>query len=179
MGISIIYAVSKNGVIGQNNTIPWHLKDELSYFSKVTQDCILIMGRKTYESLPTSKLPGRHLIVVSKDHYSEINQSSAPNNVVSVASIDEALLTCNVMQRILGKKDIFFIGGKDIISKGFTYASQVFVTVVDVQVTEDETNVIVEPIDTDIWNLVKFQQHTDTNTGVSFTTMQYQKIKDC
>ncbi len=175
MSIGIIYAVSKNHVIGQNNTIPWHLKDELGYFSKVTQDCILIMGRKTYESLPNSKLPGRHLIVVSKDHYSEINQSNAPRNVVSVASIDEALLTCNVMQRILGKKDIFFIGGKEIISKGFTYASRVFVTVVDIEVTEHKTNVVVEPINSEVWNLVKLDHHKDASTGVSFTTMQYQK----
>ena len=175
MGISVIYAVSKNGVIGQNNTIPWHLSDELKYFSRVTRDSILIMGRKTYESLPNKTLPDRHLIVVSKDHYSEINQSNAPRNVVSVASIDEALLTCNTLQRILGKKDIFFIGGKEIISKGFTYASRVFVTVVDIEVTEHKTNVVVEPINSEVWNLVKLEHHKDASTGVSFTTMQYQK----
>ena len=120
MGISVIYAVSKNGVIGQNNTIPWHLSDELKYFSRVTRDSILIMGRKTYESLPNKTLPDRHLVVVSKDHSSMINASAAPINVVAVGDIKEAMLVSRSIQRISGSSQVFFIGGKEIIVAGLS-----------------------------------------------------------
>ena len=50
MGISVIYAASKNNVIGQNNIIPWNDPNDLVRFKNITEDGILIMGRKTYES---------------------------------------------------------------------------------------------------------------------------------
>lgn len=64
MTISLIVAVSDNNVIGKNNTLPWHLPDDLKYFRKVTKGHTVVMGRKTYESIG-KPLPDRRNIVIS------------------------------------------------------------------------------------------------------------------
>ena len=175
MGISVIYAVSKNGVIGQNNTIPWYLSDELKYFSRVTRDSILIMGRKTYESLPNKTLPDRHLVVVSKDHSSMINASAAPINVVAVGDIKEAMLVSRSIQRISGSSQVFFIGGKEIIVAGLKEAGTLYVTEVDIEVSEDPSNIVVDPVDLNVWELKTTEYYKDTKTGILFTTMKFVK----
>src|SRR6478752_9533764 len=63
--ITLIAAVSKNGVIGNRNKTPWHIPDELELFKKITYDHAVIMGRKTYESIGHT-LPGRRMIVLTR-----------------------------------------------------------------------------------------------------------------
>ena len=66
MKLSLIVAVSRNGVIGVDNQLPWHLPEDLKYFKSVTMGKPLIMGRKTYDSIGRP-LPGRTNIVVTRD----------------------------------------------------------------------------------------------------------------
>mgnify|MGYP003962973509 FL=1 len=60
-----ILAMNRKNVIGRNNSIPWYLPEDLNYFRRVTQNQIVIMGRKTYESLPLSPLPKRINVVLT------------------------------------------------------------------------------------------------------------------
>ena len=66
MKISLIVAVSRNGVIGVDNQLPWHLPEDLKYFKSVTMGKPIIMGRKTYDSIGRP-LPGRTNIVITRD----------------------------------------------------------------------------------------------------------------
>ena len=96
MNISIIVAMSKNRVIGKNNTMPWHLTDDLKNFKSVTTGKTIIMGRLTYESIG-KPLPNRKNIVLSRNLknskviiYSELYTygiSNANNLIISEAAI--------------------------------------------------------------------------------------------
>src|SRR5690606_39108924 len=68
MIISLIAAVSQNGVIGKNNDLPWHLPDDMKYFMQTTKEHHVIMGRKNYESIPEKfkPLPNRTNIVITR-----------------------------------------------------------------------------------------------------------------
>jgi dihydrofolate reductase len=66
MIISLVYAVSQNGVIGDNGGLPWHVPSDLKHFKAVTMGKPIIMGRKTWESLPRTPLPGRMNIVLTR-----------------------------------------------------------------------------------------------------------------
>ena len=69
MRLNLIYARAANGVIGKDNAMPWHLPEDLAHFRRHTQGCPVIMGRKTWESLPAKfrPLPGRLNIVLTRD----------------------------------------------------------------------------------------------------------------
>jgi len=66
--LGLIYARARNGVIGAGGTLPWHLPADLAHFKAITQGCPVIMGRKTWDSLPPRfrPLPGRRNIVVTR-----------------------------------------------------------------------------------------------------------------
>ena len=68
-GLTLIAALARNGVIGNNNALPWHLPEDLKHFKELTTGHAVIMGRKTWESLPARfrPLPGRQNIVVTRD----------------------------------------------------------------------------------------------------------------
>ena len=82
--VTLIAAVSRNGVIGRNGSLPWSLPDDLKFFKRTTIGHALIMGRGTYESLPVA-LPGRKLIVISS------TMTDPPEGVTVVRDFDEAL----------------------------------------------------------------------------------------
>ena len=67
LNVCLIAARGKNNVIGNEGDLPWRLKDDLTFFKKVTMGCPILMGRKTWESLPKRPLPGRANLVVSRD----------------------------------------------------------------------------------------------------------------
>ncbi len=68
MQLNLIFAKSRNGVIGKDGSLPWHLPEDLAHFKRVTLGCPVIMGRKTWDSLPPRfrPLPGRNNVVVTR-----------------------------------------------------------------------------------------------------------------
>ena len=103
MNISIIVAISKNGVIGKNNKLAWNLPDDIFYFSKMTIGHSVIMGRKNWDSIPNKwrPLPNRKNIIISR------NKNQNFKNVDITNSIEKAIK--------IGRKnedeEIFIIGG--------------------------------------------------------------------
>ena len=69
MNYELIVAMSKNGVIGNNNKLPWYIPEDLVNFSELTKGHIIIMGRKTFESLPNGPLKNRLNVVLSRTIY--------------------------------------------------------------------------------------------------------------
>ncbi len=93
----ILVAVSPEGIIGKDNLIPWHYSEDLKRFKSLTLGKTVIMGRRTWESLPVKPLPDRRNIVITR---------SLIEGVECFPSIDDALGTCN--------GDVWFIGGAGI-----------------------------------------------------------------
>ena len=134
--ISIIAAVSKNGVIGVDNTLPWDLPVDLKRFKEITTGNVVIMGRKTYESIGKA-LPNRVNIVVTRD------KNFFVSGVLSANSLDSALLKAG------NNKDIFIIGGGEIYRQSMDFVDKLYITEVDMEVEGDTTF----PTISDKWNV--------------------------
>ena len=117
--LSIVVAVDENNVIGKDNSLPWHLPNDLKYFKKVTltESKTMIMGRKTFESLKTL-LPGRKHIILTKNKNFNVEDS----NVEIINKID----TLNPL--INDKKEYFVIGGGEIFSLLLPYTEKIYMT---------------------------------------------------
>ena len=118
MNIHIIWAQDNNGGIGKNNTLPWHIPEDLMNFKKITSNNTVIMGRKTWESLSKKPLPNRRNIVLS---------SKKIDDVESYSSIDLCL------ESLAGDKlgDIFIIGGKMVYNSFYNHADILHITLID------------------------------------------------
>ena len=116
--LSIIVAVAENNVIGGNNSLLWHLSEDLKRFKEITMDNTIIMGRKTFESLP-GILPGRDHIVITKDETYTVDS----NRVTIIHSFQE------VLDRYLNSKDeAFIIGGGEIYNLAFPHCNKLYLT---------------------------------------------------
>ena len=120
MEINLIWAQDLNGGIGKKGQLPWHVSEDLQNFKKITIDSIIIMGRKTWDSLPFKPLPNRRNIVLSKDKIS---------NVEVYHSIDVCL--ASLKQELVPR--IFIIGGATIYKSFFSYASHLHITFVNLE----------------------------------------------
>ncbi|MCR4313188.1 MAG: dihydrofolate reductase [Candidatus Roizmanbacteria bacterium] len=127
--ISIIAAIGKNRELGKDNKLLWHIPEDFKRFKDLTSGHVVIMGRKTYKSLPEKfrPLPNRINIVITKDINYKIN------GAVVCHSIKEAITSAVEEQR--GKtaevKEIFIIGGASIYEQGIKYADKLYLTLVD------------------------------------------------
>ena len=109
----ILVAVSPEGIIGKDNSIPWHYSTDLKRFKRLTLGKTVIMGRRTWESLPVKPLPDRRNIVITR---------SALEGVECFQSIDNALATC--------EGDVWFIGGAGIYQEALGKADIIDMTLV-------------------------------------------------
>ena len=118
MQLHLIYARATNGVIGVNGTLPWHLPEDLAHFKRTTLGCPVIMGRKTWDSIPAKfrPLPGRTNIVVTRQgNWNENGARPAKN-------IPEALQICEQIAHV------WVIGGAQIYAQALPLAHTVVVT---------------------------------------------------
>lgn len=118
--LQLIFARARNGVIGHNNTLPWHLPEDLAHFKATTLGQPVIMGRKTWDSLPVKfrPLPGRTNIVVTRqpDWQSE--------GALVVHSLQEALQACP-------EQAPWVIGGAELYRLALPWATRVVVTEIE------------------------------------------------
>ncbi len=138
--ISIIVAMAKNGVIGANNAIPWHLPNELKMFKRLTMGHHLVMGRKTYESIGRL-LPGRTTVIVTRQAHYDVPGAIIAHSLagaINAAARDD---------------EIFVIGGAEIFREALLMATRVHLTVVDAQPAGDA---FMPPLD-DTWRPVSTQ----------------------
>ena len=122
--VSIIAAISKNNVIGCNNSIPWHLKEDLNIFSRITKHHTVVVGRKTQESIVKKlgqPLPDRKTIVLTRQ-----TDYIAPG-CKTAHSLKEAL------ERVTKDTQVFIIGGSEIYKLALPYATRMYLTKVSVE----------------------------------------------
>ena len=116
--INLIYARAANGVIGKNNAMPWHLPEDLAHFKRLTQGWPVIMGRKTWDSLPARfrPLPGRTNVVITRQP--DWNEAGAQ----PAASLADALGQCSLSE------EVWVIGGAQIYAQAEPLAERIEVT---------------------------------------------------
>jgi dihydrofolate reductase len=126
MEIIIIVAMARNRIIGKDGMMPWHIPEDLRLFKKATMGHPMIMGRKTFESLP-GLLPGRRHIVLSR------NKDYTPRGGEYASSMTDALRLCKKAEKV------FLIGGADIFEQGFSVATSILLTLLEREVEGDVT----------------------------------------
>jgi dihydrofolate reductase len=130
MIVSLIVAVSENGVIGRDGGLPWHLSSDLKLFKQATMGKPMIMGRKTFEAIGRV-LPGRANIVVTR------SKAAMPPGVQRAGSLEEALALADKIARADGQDELFVIGGGEIYRQVLPRADRVYRTEVHLSVDGD------------------------------------------
>ena len=115
MDIHLIWAQDENGGIGINGKLPWHISEDLKNFKSITNNSIIIMGRKTWDSLPFKPLPNRRNIVFSK---------SLQNNVETFTTFDD----CFNQLKSENIEKVFIIGGRSIYKLFYNKADFLHIT---------------------------------------------------
>jgi len=127
MILSIIVAVGKNNEIGEGNRLLWHLPAELKHFKEITTGHTIIMGRKTFESLPKGPLPNRRNIVISRNPELKIEGAEV------YSSLELALL------KTINDDEVFIIGGAQIYRQTFPDADKLYLTKVHAEFPQADT----------------------------------------
>jgi len=156
--LSIIVAMSSNRVIGVNNTLPWHLSEDLKHFKSLTTGHTIIMGRKTYESIGRP-LPNRRNIVISR------NSNTSYEGVEVVHSLEDAFSIST------NDKEVFVIGGSNIYEQALSFVDQLYITEIKKSFIGDA---FFPEINKQIWIEYSRDDHI-TNDGLEFSFVKYQK----
>jgi dihydrofolate reductase len=122
--LSVIVAIAKEGVIGVDNTLPWHLPEDLKRFRALTMGHHIIMGRKTYDSLGRL-LPGRTMVIVTRNRDYQIEGALIAN------SLEQAIALCH------NDDEVFLIGGAELYQAGLGLADKLYITEIDLAVVGD------------------------------------------
>ena len=139
-------ARARNGVIGRDGTLPWRLKSDLANFRAVTMGKPVIMGRKTWESLPRKPLVGRTNIVLSRDG------SFEPKGAVVCEDFAEAVGMAREQAADDGASEFCVIGGASLFELALQRAGRIYLTDIDAEV---EGDVVLSPIDERRWREVR------------------------
>lgn len=160
--IRLVVAVAENGVIGADGDLPWRLPDELKHFRRITMGHIVLMGRKTYDSLPKA-LDGRQMWVLSRA------AQEAREGVQWFADLDTAV-------RAAGPQPLFVIGGASLYAACREQARVIHLTHVHAEVAGDTH---FAPLPSEQWQQVSCERHAaDDRHAHAFSMCEYQRRTD-
>lgn len=156
--ISILVAVSKNGVIGKDGKLPWHISEDLKRFKALTTGHPIIMGRKTWESIGSKPLPNRTNIIITRD-----KKFKAMGGEVA-HSVEEAIELAKKME----KEEIFFIGGGEIYKLVLPLTDRIYLTLVEEEVNGDTFF----PNYSDFKKIISEEKKSDGELSYKFLTLE-------
>ena len=160
--ISIIAAVSENYGIGKLNKLPWHLSADLKRFKELTTGHAIIMGKRTFESLPQGALPNRKNIVLTSIMSEGVNEG-----YYEADSLEDAIFLCEK------EEQIFIIGGSSVYKQMIDKVDSLYITWVNAQISADA---FFPTIDFDKWLEVSREDHpADTKNEYPYSFVQYKK----
>lgn len=162
--LSCIVAMGADNSIGLNGDMPWHLSEDLKHFKAVTTGHPVIMGRKTWESLPKKPLPGRRNIVVTR------NASYDAPGAETAGSLSDAL-------DLLAPDDSpFLIGGGSLYSQAIQMCGRLVVTHINTLVPSADT--FFPAIDPAMWRISRLEGPFVSKSGLTFSFAEYERIAD-
>ncbi len=152
--ISIIVAVSDDWGIGKDNELLWKISEDLKRFKRLTTGKTVIMGKKTWESLPKKPLPGRNNIVITDVPGEKIDQAEM------AYSINEALSKCDKGE------ESFIIGGGSIYRQFLPLADRLYITHVHLKAPAD---IYFPSIDMSLWEVIEKEEFNDGPVPYTYT----------
>lgn len=154
--ISMIVATSKNNGIGKNNSLLWHISEDLKRFKEITSGHKMIMGRKTFKSLP-GILPNRHHIILTRDNNFNVDS----DKVTIVHDIDEIIKSYKN-----SSEEVFIIGGGEIYNLFMPYVDKLYLTKVE---KDFDADTFFPQINMNNWEIIhKSDKKTDEKSGLIF-----------
>lgn len=157
--ISIIAAVSDDNGIGKDNELLWHISEDLKRFKRLTTGKTVLMGKRTWESLPVKPLPGRRNIVLT-DKPGECFECSE-----TAYSIPDALEKCK------GDEEVFVIGGGSVYSQFMPYAGRLYITHIH---QNRDADTFFPAIDPELWEVEHSEEHISPE-GIPYTYIIYNR----
>lgn len=148
--LAIVVARAANGVIGRDGDLPWRLKSDLALFKANTLGKPIIMGRKTWDSLPRKPLPGRMNVVLTRD------QSFEPEGAIACETWMEAVQMAKEQAADDSVDEVCVIGGRALFELALPKAKRLYLTEVDAQVDGD---VHFPVFDENAWTEVRREAH--------------------
>ena len=160
--INIICALAENNAIGFENRLLYRLSSDLRHFKELTSGHTVIMGRKTFDSLPKGALPNRRNIVLSRQeelHY---------ENAECYRSLEEALMQCDYTE------DIYIIGGGELYKQTINLANRIHLTLVDD--TPAEADAFFPTLNLEEWVETAREEHpADEKHAQAYTFIDYER----
>jgi dihydrofolate reductase len=159
--VQLVWAQARGGAIGRDNTIPWRVPEDMVRFKELTMGNPVIMGRKTWDSLPPAfrPLPGRRNIVVTRD------DDWSADGAVRAHSVDEALILAD-------GEPVSVIGGAEIYRATMGHATDLRITEIDVDV--DGADAFAPPIGPE-WDAVDTGERLTSRTGIGYRFVDYRR----
>lgn len=158
-GLSLIWAMDRNRVIGKDNKLPWRLPAEMAYFREVTMGHTVVMGRRTFESIG-KPLKGRRNVILTR------NRSYRQPDCEVAHDVEEVLAR-------FGGETLFIIGGAQVYRAFLPYAEKLYVTVIDHAFDGDET---FPEFDLSEWTLISERPGpTDVDNPYPFTFQVFER----
>lgn len=164
--ISIIAAIAENGAIGLNGKLLYWLPADLKRFKALTTGHTIIMGRKTFESLPKGALPNRRNVVLTR------SKKDFPG-AETYGSLAEALASCNLpLKGAGGAEEVYIIGGASVYAEALPLADRLCLT--EVHDTPQEADAFFPDFDRNEWQVTFREEHEpDEKHAQSFTFIDY------
>ena len=161
MQLHLIFARAANGVIGKNNQIPWHLPEDMAHFKRTTAGCPVIMGRKTWDSIPARfrPLPGRRNVVVTRQADWQAEGAERADSLLRAIDLCSAA------------PDIWVIGGAQIYAQAMPLAYNAVVTEIEADYEGDAYAPQFGPE----WRESRREAHVAAS-GLKFSFVTYQRI---
>lgn len=159
--LSLVVARARNGVIGRDGGLPWRIRSDMAWFKANTLGKPVIMGRKTWDSLPKKPLPGRTNIVLSRD------LSFEPERAIACETFSEAVQIGREQAADDGVDEVCVIGGSALFELALPKARRLYLTEVEAEV---EGDVHFPPFDAAAWEEVRRESHpADEHDEFPFT----------
>jgi len=158
--LSLIAAIARNGVIGKDNTLPWHLPEDLKRFRALTTGHHIIMGRKTYESIDRL-LPGRTTVIVTR------NPDYRVPGALVAGSLQHAVELCG------NDDEAFLIGGAELFRDGLRLGDRLYLTEID---AEFDGDVFMPPFNPTEWRETLRERH-HSSQGWDYSYINYDRIR--
>ena len=159
MAITIIVAKSNNGIIGKDGDLPWRLPEDLKRFKRLTTGNIVVMGRKTYDSIGRP-LPNRKNIVISRNTSLKIEGVAVEYDLIDVLKRNQ-------------EENIYVIGGGQIYVDALPFTEKLEVTEVDVELVGDTS---FPEIDSSQWKEIFREKRVDPESNLTYSFVSLERI---
>ncbi|MDE6301510.1 MAG: dihydrofolate reductase [Muribaculaceae bacterium] len=159
--VEIIVAVGRDGAIGRRGDLAFHIREDLRRFKQLTMGHPVIMGRKTFESLPKGALPGRRNVVISS------NPDYTAEGAEVVHSLKEAVELCT------GSEKVFIIGGGQVYAQAMPLAERLHLTRIDADTPDADT--FFPEIDSETWHETERSEQASDPSGLTYRFITLEK----